>query len=418
MLQAVSDFFLIDADVVDSDSEGFLSPRKKPPARPPLPESNSKTAPTEASSVSDFPSAPNADPVGPNDDSRPPAASSTNLLRAYQGVSEGDSLASPNGYTDLLEGEFFIPEPLSAEAPRLSPLNAASMLGKREIELLARKGLPRAKVGLSKRDRGAKENLRSRAPSAAAQKNPQDVYQLSAYQKEASGIAQQPVPPAPVAQDESGAVTTQTDSGSVALRSNANAATWDEKVKGVMSLMDQATKLFVGSRTEVSQSVPERRQMLPAVTDVSGSSTVSPVFSQGLASLLTGGMPQNPSGSTTGPSIPSQSIPISPAEVAAYVALLPSQTNKPSVTLGTLRQSEGLGKTFAQGVDVGSAVVDVLTSTRELQQALSALNIPGLPVNPGAPPRQAFQNRDDSLTSLVNAAKAFVSFKSRGKRRD
>ncbi|KEP60819.1 UNVERIFIED_CONTAM: hypothetical protein HHA_252300 [Hammondia hammondi] len=409
MLQAVSDFFFFDADVVDSDSEGFLSPRKKPPAPSPVPDSNPKTAATEASSVSDFPSAPNADPVGGIDDSGPSAASSTNLLRAYQGVSEGDSSASLNAYTDLLEGEFFIPEPLSAEVPRLSPRNAASMLGQSEIDLLARKGRPRTKVGRSKWDRGAKENLRSRAPYGAAQKNAQDVSQLSDYQKEASGIAQQLVSPAPVAQHQSGAETTQADSGGAVLRSNTNAATWEDKVKGVMSLVDQASKLF-GSRTELSQNVPEPRQMLPDVTNVSGSSTASPVFSQGLASLLTGGMPQIPSGSTTGPSIPSQSIPLSPAEVAAYVALLPSQTYKPSVTLGTLRQSEGLGKTFAQGVDVGSAVVDVLTSTRELQQALSALNIPGLPVNPGAPLRQASQNRDDSLTSLVNAAKAVQQF--------
>ncbi|CBZ50266.1 conserved hypothetical protein [Neospora caninum Liverpool] len=411
MLQAVSDFFFSDANYGDSDSEGFLSPRKKPSTVPPVPELHTDTVITRASLGNEFSSAPNADPVGPIDDHVPMAASSSNLLLTYQGLSEGVSQPSPDGYTDLSIGDA-VHEALSAEALGVSPHDtAADMLDRREPELLVRRGRPQAKAELAKWGRGSTENLRSRLPSATAQQKALNVSQPSTYQQQTPRVPLQPVPPAPRGHGESDGRIPETDNESSVLRSNANATGWEEKAKGIMSLMEQATKMFVGSRTGSSQSLPGREEIAASAANTSALSTASPALSQGLASLLVGGMPQAVSPSTSGPSIAFQTTNHSPAEFAAYAALLPSHADRPSLTLDTLRQSEGLGKTFAQGVDVGSAVVDVLTSTRELQQALSALNIPGLPVNSGAPPRQAFQNRDDlSLMSLINAAKAVHQF--------
>ncbi|PFH31159.1 hypothetical protein BESB_030330 [Besnoitia besnoiti] len=404
MLQAVSDFLFSDADDADVDDVGFLSRRRRAPSVP-EPESAHDTQMTNVPAESE--------PtlvlmtVSPDDAQIP--AKSTDLHQAYQGVA-GDEVATEQAaYVDLGEADT-ISTPPTAESSAGTHANSIPDTPSRDdAESSNNTRLQRRKPRLNW-GRGPVEPLRPSSPATTTMKKLSRVATASAL---GDGVAlpQHHVSSSvPFIANSHGVKATTNTSGSPVL-SSTTLEGWEEKAKGLVSLVEHASKILVSPQVDTgSQAASARNGNFVGAVN-SNELTLATPFSQGLASLLirgkTQGGPMTSGGSTAALQKPLSSSP----EAVAYAALSPPYPARSSVTLDALRHSDGLGKTFVQGVDVGSAVVDVLTSTRELQEALSALNIPGLPVSPSAPARQASENRDGlSLASLVNAAKAVQQF--------
>ncbi|PHJ21217.1 hypothetical protein CSUI_004935 [Cystoisospora suis] len=172
----------------------------------------------------------------------------------------------------------------------------------------------------------------------------------------------------------------------------AAASEWEAKARSVIDLLSQATDVFS----------PSSRAAVPGLSTALPPSGQQPMSLPGAAKTVVDAVSRAADLSDyvgRGPTRSSQRLTSSGS----------THSGKPHISLDTLRHTDGIGKTFAQGVDVGGAVVDVLTSTQELQQALRDLDVVGLAL-PGRSQQHGAQTRGLNMGPLMSAATAIQRF--------
>lgn len=362
MLQAVSKFFSNPDDPADEDM-GFLSKRKK-----------SMVQPARHSQVQSV-------------DLQDPDASS-DLLATYQGVHYVDLPSTTE--TDPPASPPEEQEPLPAE--EISPL-ASNPLDSTPSETKL------ARPALLNWGKSAWDSISSFISPAAGRA---DSVPLSSNEEMTNYLRQQPKSPAPPPLSPTSQDSAPNTNGSFP----GGASEWETKARSVVNLLNHAADVFSPSG---KAAVPALDMPVNPTDADSRSRASTPTASVQQLFSLPGAAKTVMNAVSLG------------ADYSDYTSRNPTRSSqrltssgfthpgKPHVSLETLRQTDGIGRTFVQGVDVGGAVVDVLTSTHELQQALRDLDIVGLAL-PGRSQQQATQVRGPNVGPLMSAANAIQRF--------